>query len=76
MENYHRKRLVEDAYIRDIDTTADDVDRLNVNREIERGVLDEYSVIERIIDVRDVEPGVNLNETGGTEYLCKWARLN
>ncbi|KAI8619524.1 SNF2 family N-terminal domain-containing protein [Chytriomyces sp. MP71] len=70
LERYN-KRLEEDVAIRnDPYTTKEEIEQKDILLEMHRDELEEYKLVDRVIDSRPLAAG------GGDEYLCKWKRLN
>lgn len=76
LENYIRKCKQEDEFRRDSRTTEFEIETLNDDIQRERSLIEDYKVLERVVASREVEPGEYGNDSGGTEYLCKWSRLS
>ena len=74
VDNYIKKCSAEEDYRNQL-TTPFELEQFNENLEIEKSLLDDYKILERVIATREVEPGYMNNVNGGTEYLCKWQRL-
>jgi chromodomain-helicase-DNA-binding protein 1 len=75
-ENFARKCKNLDAFRDDTRITPFEINSLDDDIEHERSLIEDYKIIERVINTREVEPGHMGNENGGTEYLCKWSRLS
>lgn len=75
LDNFIKKMRAVDDYRRDPRTTPYEVETLDDDIERERSLIEDYKLIERVISTREVEPGYFGNTNGGTEYLCKWYRL-
>eukprot|EP00842_Homolaphlyctis_polyrhiza_P006317 jgi/Hompol1/6687/HPOL_002537-RA len=68
VENSRRKLDQEHAFLKDPYANPDEVEQLTIHQEVERSLIEDYKVVERVIATRE-------NEHGHTEYLCKWQRL-
>ncbi|KAJ1818996.1 ATP-dependent DNA helicase Hrp3, partial [Coemansia sp. RSA 2598] len=92
VENYFRSTVLLDSAIRnDPDTTREDIEQLDINREMERDTLRDYTKIERIVATRPLtaakrardvdnqaaEPAKQTAQQAddNVEYLVKWKRL-
>ena len=73
-ENFRRRLEEEEAFKNDPNTSPDDIEQLNIRIEMERSILEEYKVLERVVASREADHSDGEGE-GGTEYLCKWQRL-
>jgi chromodomain-helicase-DNA-binding protein 1 len=51
----------------------DEQEERDIEREMKRGLLEEYKQVERVLAVR--EGVASLENPSGAEYLCKWKRL-
>ena len=76
VENFARKWKLDEDFKKHPHTTEYEIEALNDEIERERSLVEDYKIVERIVAMRDVEPGSFGNENGGTEYLCKWYRLS
>lgn len=69
LDNYIKQAVIWEREIRnDLSTTAEDIEQRNINIEMERNILKDYTVVERVIAQR-------VSDHGQDEYLCKWKRL-
>ncbi|KAI8324130.1 hypothetical protein GQ54DRAFT_84019, partial [Martensiomyces pterosporus] len=91
VENYFKHTVLLDNAIRtDPDVTREDIEQLDINREMERDTLRDYTKIERIVATRPSTSARRVREHGnappnasqpvsqagdGVEYLVKWKRL-
>ncbi|KAJ1833649.1 ATP-dependent DNA helicase Hrp3 [Coemansia sp. RSA 2711] len=92
VENYYKGTVEVDYKIRnDPDITREDIEQLDINREMERDTLRDYTKIERIVATRplttgrrvrdvDSEPAAEIGRpvtqaNDSVEYLVKWKRL-
>ncbi|KAI8906817.1 SNF2 family N-terminal domain-containing protein [Gorgonomyces haynaldii] len=76
VENFRRKADEEDRIKSDPSYSPDEIEQLVIKQELERSLLEEYKIIERVISTREVDQGYNGNQEGGTEYLCLWKGLS
>lgn len=68
VDNYIKQYIVLDREIReDPSTTKEDLETMNLERERVRDEQEEYTKVERIVDSKRDELGL--------QYLCKWKRL-
>ncbi len=74
-ENFYRRWESDERARSDPSLSPDELERMDIQRELDRGLVEDYKVVERVVAVRQVEPGGVINPDGGTEYLCKWQRL-
>ncbi|KAJ2007697.1 ATP-dependent DNA helicase Hrp3 [Coemansia thaxteri] len=90
VENYFKSTVLVDNAIRtDPEASREDIEQLDINREMERDTLRDYTKIERVVATRpltasrrgrDSEPDAqpqtaNSRASDGLEYLVKWKRL-
>lgn len=68
VENYIRRQAEQDWLKTDPEITADDLERISIREELERSIIAEYKIIERVVATRE-------DSAGNTEFLCKWQRL-
>ncbi|KAK5673170.1 hypothetical protein BDV3_005404 [Batrachochytrium dendrobatidis] len=73
VENARRKAEDEDAFRNHPGASPDEIEQMDIVLELERGLLQDYKVIERVIAIRESDSGAGLS---GSEYLCKWGRLS
>ncbi|KAI5808830.1 SNF2 family N-terminal domain-containing protein, partial [Peziza echinospora] len=67
LDNFMKKILLDRAIRADPNTTREDMEAMDIDRERERDALADYVIVEKVIGVREQE--------GTTEYLVKWKRL-
>ncbi|KAJ1889431.1 ATP-dependent DNA helicase Hrp3, partial [Kickxella alabastrina] len=92
VENYFKNTVLLDSAIRnDPDATREDIEQLDINREMERDTLRDYTKIERIVATRPLTSARRARDGEGAaaapasksalqaddsvEYLVKWKRL-
>ncbi|KAJ2597286.1 ATP-dependent DNA helicase Hrp3 [Coemansia sp. RSA 1722] len=92
VENYFKSTVLVDSAIRnDPDTTREDIEQLDINREMERDTLRDYTKIERIVATRPLTAAKRARDIDNqaaelakqtaqqaddnVEYLVKWKRL-
>ncbi|KAI0244542.1 ATP-dependent DNA helicase Hrp3 [Massospora cicadina] len=74
VENYIKNVVGPDLALRsDPNANRDDLEQRNILIEMERNVLVDYTLVERIVARREVTP--TEESESGTQYLCKWRRL-
>ncbi|BFZ57556.1 ATP-dependent DNA helicase Hrp3 [Savitreella phatthalungensis] len=68
VDNYIRQFVVQDREIReDPSTTREDIEAMDIERERRLEALEEYKTVERVVDSRDGDDGL--------EYFIKWRGL-
>ncbi|KAJ1847808.1 ATP-dependent DNA helicase Hrp3, partial [Coemansia sp. RSA 2703] len=91
VENYFKGTVLVDNAIRnDPATTREDIEQLDINREMERDTLRDYTKVERVVASRPLASARRVREGDGAaaatatqtdgdgdgvEYLVKWRRL-
>lgn len=69
VDNFHTKYLQELQYRSDPQTTKEELEQLDIRKEMDRITRDEYTTVERVISLRNADDGT-------LEYFCKWKGLN
>ncbi|KAI9295102.1 hypothetical protein K502DRAFT_291427, partial [Neoconidiobolus thromboides FSU 785] len=74
VDNYVKNVAAVDISLReDPSVSKEDLEQRNINIEMERSVLVDYTIVERIVARREVTPYEECES--GTQFLCKWKRL-
>ncbi|KAI8812919.1 SNF2 family N-terminal domain-containing protein, partial [Cladochytrium replicatum] len=69
VQNYQDKVEYQLAKRRDRSTTKEELEHMDIQRELYRAEIKDYLIVERVIGQRE-------GENGETEYLVKWQRLD
>ncbi|KAJ1330736.1 hypothetical protein BSLG_009188 [Batrachochytrium salamandrivorans] len=72
VENAYRKAEEEETFRNYPGASPDEIEQMDIGLELERTLLQDFKVVERVIAIRESDSEVG---AGGSEYLCKWSRL-
>ncbi|PVU87879.1 hypothetical protein BB559_005836 [Furculomyces boomerangus] len=73
VENFFKSTVMyEYSLINDIESSRETIDQLNINKEINREIIKEYQLAERIVTERPSQDPAD--DPGAVEYLVKWQR--
>ncbi|KAJ3222338.1 hypothetical protein HK099_002440 [Clydaea vesicula] len=83
LENYQKKMQQEEEYRQQSDISKEEIEHLDINKEIERQTYEDYTKVERIVSVRECVSSIEddddedtFNNSAKLEYFVKWKNLS